>query len=429
MPAQRCLWTETAIAGPALPSLAGPCEAEVAIVGAGFAGLSTALALAERGVAVVVLEAGAIGEGASGRNGGQVIAGLRHFPDELVEAYGRERGRRLYDFGAGTADAAFALIARHDLRCDATREGWINVTDTQAGLELVARRVDAWQANGVAARQLRRAELRDLTGTDAYLGGWIDPRGGGVQPLSLVRELARAAQAAGSVIHVGSRAEALTRRGRDWRIATARGHVTARRVLIATNALAGPLSPPLARSFLPVWSYQIATDPLPASAGVMSTGAVVSDSRRVLRYFRRDSAGRLIVGGKGTPTGPKGPGSFNLQKLTLARLYPQLGEIKPTYYWGGQVSLTLDRLPRLFVLEDGVLATLGCNGKGVAWNLALGSVLAEALTGAELDTLPLPPARPPSPIPFHGLKRVYAAAGSAWLRFRDTIERQSAPSP
>lgn len=425
MRSQACLWNETAVAGADYPELAGACEAEVAIIGAGFAGLSTALALAERGIAVVVLEAGEIGEGASGRNGGQVIAGLRHFPEELVEAYGRERGRRLYEFGAGTADAAFALIARHGLACDATQEGWINVIDAKAGLDTVRRRVAAWQAQGVAARSLDKAELRDLTGTDAYLGGWIDPRGGGVQPLSLVRELARAAQKAGAILHTRSRATAMTRAGQDWRVATSAGSVTAQRVLVATNALAGPLSPPLARSFLPVWSYQIATDPLPASAGVMRTGAVVSDSRRVLRYFRRDRDGRLIVGGKGTPTGPKGFGSFNLQQLTLARLYPELAGVEPRWYWGGQVSVTLDRLPRLFVLDDGVLATLGCNGKGVAWNLALGPVLADALTGADPDTLPLPPVRPPAPIPFHGLKRLYAAAGSTWLRFRDTIERQT----
>lgn len=425
MRAQACLWNDTAVAGPDLPILAGPRDADVAIVGAGFAGLSTALTLAEQGSSVVVLEAGEIGDAASGRNGGQVIAGLRHFPEELVETYGRDRGRRLYEFGARTADDAFALIARHRLDCEAAQEGWINVTDAPSGLDMVRRRVAAWRAHGAPARELSRAELRELIGTDAYLGGWIDPRGGTVQPLSLVRELARAARGAGAEVFVHSRVVDIARAGRDWRVSTGAGSIVARRVLLATNALTGPLNPPLARSFLPVWSYQIATGPLPDAITPIRTGAAISDSRRVLRYFRRDRQGRVIVGGKGTSGGPKGPGSFNLQRLTLARLYPALASMEPTYYWGGQVSVTIDRLPRFFVLDDGLFATLACNGKGVAWNLALGPVLAAALSGVDPDSLPLPPARPPAPIPFHRLKRVYAAAGSTWLRLRDMIERQT----
>jgi glycine/D-amino acid oxidase-like deaminating enzyme len=422
VPKQRCLWSETAVAPLALASLSGPCDTEVAIIGAGLAGLSVALALAERGVAAVVLEAGEIGEGASGRNGGQVIGGLRHLPDELVEAYGRERGVRLHEFGLGTADAAFALIRRLGLDCDAAQDGWINTADTPAGMEQAARRVASWQKHGVAARLLDRAELQDLTGTQAYLGGWLLPGSGCVQPLSLVRELARAAADAGAQVHIRSRAHAILRDGQGWRIATAAGSLGAKCVLIATNALTGALSPAVAQSTLPVWSFQIATEPLPASSGIMRTGAGISDNRRILRYFRRDAAGRLVVGGKGTAVAPNGIGSFGLQRETMARLYPQLREVAPAYYWGGQVAVTIDRLPRIFTVDDGVLATLGCNGKGIAWNLALGPVLADALTGAPLDALPLPPATPPRPIPFHSLRRVYAGVGATWLRLRDRFD-------
>jgi glycine/D-amino acid oxidase-like deaminating enzyme len=406
----------------------GAQDAEVAIVGAGYSGLSTALSLAERGVAAIVVEASEPGAGASGRNGGQVIPGLRHFPDELVKAYGRERGRRLFEFGAGAADAAFALIRRHGLDCDATQSGWIQAAENEAALAESYRRADAWAAFGAPTHRLGRDAFLRLTGSDAYIGGWIDERGGSVQPLSYARELARAAVGAGARVFARSPAVSITRRGSDWRVETPRGAVTARRVLVATNAMADGLWPGLAQTLIPVWSFQIATAPLPLSAMALAPGAVVSDTRRVLSYFRRDRDGRLIVGGKGTLRAPRGPASFALQRRTLARLYPALADAAPAYYWGGQVAVTLNRLPRLFRLEDGVFATIGCNGKGVAWTTALGPVLAQALTGAPLESLPLPPAEPLRPIPLHGLEQAYAAVGGAWLRLRDRIDSVSLPS-
>lgn len=421
-PSERCLWSQTAGPAPDLPSFTGPAETDIAIVGGGFAGLSAALALAERGVCVTVLEAGEIGSGASGRTGGQIIAGLRHFPEDLTAVYGPAVGRRLYDFGVTTARDTFALIRRHGLQCDAVQNGWINAADSPAALEQSRRRVAAWQAQGVDARFLERDELEALTGTGAYLGGWIHPEGGSVQPLSLARELARVARAKGALIHPRSRVRAMSRTDGQWRLDTAAGTLTSSRLLLATNAVADKLAPPVAQSVLPVWSFQIATDPLPASLGILASDAVISDTRRVLRYFRKDRDGRLLVGGKGAPGGPKGVTSFGLQLHMLHQLFPGLKDVTPAYYWGGQVAVTLDRLPRLFTLGEGGLATVGCNGKGVAWNMALGPILADALTGTALDMLPLPPATAPSPIPFHGLKRLYSAAGSTWLRLCDRLE-------
>lgn len=421
-PTQRSLWDKTAVPGPDLPTLAGPIEAEVAIVGGGYAGLSTALHLAERGIATVLLEASAPGAGASGRNGGQVIPGLRHFCEDLTAVYGEELGRRLHAWGASTADTAFGLIERHGLRCDAQRSGWINAASGEVETALVRRRAAAWGATGAPVRMLDRSEFAALTGSRAYETGLIDMRGGSVQPLSLARELARVAQAAGASIFARSPATGIVRDGTGWSVTTPEGRVSARRLLLATNAMAGPVWPRLAEAFLPVWSFQVATDPLAAGHGVLPTGAVVSDMRRVLRYFRRDRDGRLVVGGKGTIGAPRGPSSFGGPRRMLARLYPDLPDRTPAYYWGGQVAVTLDRLPRLVTLDEGVFATLACNGKGVAWNVALGPVLADALTGADPRSLPLPPARPLDPIPFHGLKKVYAAAGSAWLRLQDVLD-------
>lgn len=417
------LWEATAVPATPYPALRGPAETEVAIVGAGFAGLSTALHLAERGHAVAVLEAAQVGAGASGRCGGQVLFGGKQSGGELRALFGEAAGQRLLEFGTGAADATFALIRRLGLQCDATQGGSIYAADSEAGLAETRAKQKNLQALGIDARWLDREALHRATGSPAYLGGYFNPRGGSVQPLSLVRELARAAQAAGAEVHEESAVLSIDREGAGWRLRTAQGHLRARRVLLATNGRSGGLWPALDRTVLPVWSFQVATDPLPASAGVLPGGPVVSDTRRVLRYFRTDRDGRLVLGGKGTVRAPRGLASFELQRQALARLYPQLADAPIRHAWGGQVSVTLNRLPRLFVLGEGLLASVACNGKGVAWNVALGPVLADALCGAPLDSLALPPARPVQPIPLHALQQVYTAVGGAWLRLCDGLDR------
>ncbi|MCZ8147115.1 MAG: FAD-binding oxidoreductase [Roseomonas sp.] len=428
MTAQNPLWAATAEPAPALAPMEGTAETEVAIIGAGFSGLSTALALAERGVAVTVLEAQAPGAGASGANGGQVIPGLRHFAADLIAEYGEALGRRLHAHGARDADVTFALIERHAIACEATRNGWLQVADSTTELAACQQRARAWEEWGAPARVLGAEEVRALTGAEGYLGGWMDRRGGTVQPLSLARGLARVALAAGARIHAPARVTAIAPEGRDWRLSTATGHLRARRVLLATNATGGALWPGLAATMIPVWSFQTATAPLPEGSPVLPGHQAVSDTRRVLRYWRRDAAGRLVVGGKGTLRAPRGPHSFTVPERMRARLYPGLPDVAPDYWWGGQVAVTLDRLPRLFALAEGVFATVQCNGKGVGWCTASGPAFADLLTGVDSRDLPLPPVTPLRPIPLHPLRTLYAMAGSLWFRTRDALDR-ARPTP
>ncbi len=420
-PLTASLWGATARPAPETPRLKEAVEADVVIVGGGFSGLSTAISLAERGRTVRVLEAVEPGWGASGRNGGQVIPGARHLPDELVEAYGRERGERLHRWGAKTADNAFALIERLGLDCEPVRTGWIQAADTETALDEGRKRVAGLRQAGAPARMLDRAQFHELVGSDVYIGGWIHEGGGAVQPLSLVRELARAARKLGVHVHGNSPATTITRDGAGWRVSTPDGSVTAPRLLMATNALTGDVWPTLREATLPVWSFQIATAPL-GNARVIPQGQSVSDTRRVLRYFRSDSHGRLIIGGKGKASAPKHEGDFNLQRATLGRLYPELADRPIEHGWGGQVAITVDRLPRIFALGDGAFAHIGCNGKGVAWCCAIGPVLADLLDGANPEASPMP-VTSLSTIPFHRLRRLYVAAGGAWLRLRDRFDR------
>lgn len=417
---QRSLWQETATPAVPLRPLEGVAEAEVAIIGAGYTGLSTALALAERGVAVTVLEAEAPGAGASGANGGQVIPGLKHFVPDLVKDFGETLGRRLHHAGATDADALFALIDRLGIDCDATRAGWLQVADNPVALEECRQRCRAWAAWGAPVRMLGAEEVRAITGAAGYLGGWIDERGGSVQPLSLARGLARAAMAAGTRVHAPSRVTTIRPDGAGWRLETATGALRARRVLLATNAAPGRLWPGLSHTIMAVWSFQTATHP---AAGVLPGGQVVSDTRRVLRYWRRDAAGRLVVGGKGRLRAPRGPGDFTVPERMRARLYPALPDQPPAFWWGGRVGITPDRLPRLFRLAEGVFAVMQDNGKGVAWCTAAGPALADLMAGAPAEDLALPPVTPLRPIPLHPFRSVYAAAGSLYFRARDALDR------
>jgi glycine/D-amino acid oxidase-like deaminating enzyme len=415
------LWATTAVAPVVATSLRQNIEAETVIIGAGYTGLSTALHLAEMGREVVVIEAEEPGAGGSGRNGGQVIPGIRHFTDDLVKTYGEELGRRLHAFGAGDADYAFGLIERYRLNCDATRGGWIQAAETDAEMVQGRERASAWQARGAPVRLLNRAEFQALTGTDAYMGGWLDERGGSVQPLSYVRELARAALSAGALLFVRSPAISIDKVAAGWRVQTADGSVTAKRVLLATNVGTGSLSGPVHRSQLSVWSFQIASRPLTGAerATILPKSTVVSDTRRVLRYFRLDRDGRLVVGGKGTLSAPRDARSFALQQTMLARLYPAIAEDGFEFAWGGRIGITIDRLPRLFSLGEGAYAVLQDNGKGIAWCTAMGLPLAELLAGKDPRTLPLVPMTPPRPIPLHFARKAYVAAGNLWLRYLD----------
>src|SRR5262249_1049858 len=287
-PLAPALWAATAPpAQPTLP-LDSSARADVCVIGAGYAGLSSALALAERGVQTIVLEAREPGWGGSGRNGGQVIPGLKYDPDELETMFGPERGPRLVDFAGRAADAVFDLIARHRMDVPHTRSGWIQGAHSTATVELVKRRAAQWERRGADVSFLDKAETDRHLGTTQYLASWVDRRGGAVQPLAYTRGLARAAQVAGAAIHGESPAIGLERRDRKWIVATRGGaRVSADQVVMCTNAYGGDLWPRLKQTMIAPNSYQIATLPLSDNVrkSILPFGHVSSDARRLLVYF------------------------------------------------------------------------------------------------------------------------------------------------
>ncbi len=423
------LWAATAPEAPATSPLpAGEQRVDLAVVGAGVTGLAAALRAAERGASVTVLEAAEIGWGASGRNNGQVIPAMtRADPDLLVAAFGAEQGERLVALLRDSANTLFELVRRHGIACEAVQNGWLQPAHRESRLALSRSRCAQWQRRGAPAQLLDRDQVAALTGSRFWCGGWMNPTGGHVNPLAFTRGLARAAIAAGAAIHTHSAVSSLQRVGDRWRLNTRGGSVLARRVLLASHSYSGFATPSpwpgLARSLVPVRSYQMATQPLPAElrASILPGNHALSDTHADLHFARLDAQGRLVTGGALVlATGYEQRLRRRIAERLL-KMFPQLaalGEIGFDHLWHGVFAATPDKLPRFWRLDEGVLGWVGCNGRGLALGTALGPMLADAALdgGPAAARLPFEALRQ---IPGHAFAPLGVKAASLYYRWLD----------
>ena len=421
-PLEPSLWAATAAPALPAPPLDGDVSVDVCIVGGGFAGLSTALHLAEQGTRVALLEEHEPGWGGSGRNGGQVIPGLKYDPDELQTMFPGALGERLAQFAGGTADSVFDLIKKHNMDVPLVCNGWIQGAHTAAGLDLVSRRAAQWAKRGASgAKALSASEVAALLGTNKYVGGWLDPRGGGIQPLSYARGLARAAAGAGASIHGLSPATALQRDGSRWKVTTAQGAVVrADRVVLCTNGYTGALWPGLARSVITPNSFQVATEPLPEDIArtILPQGHVSSDTRQLLLYFRLDHQRRLIMGGRGPFREPTSPLDWGHLERVIGHMFPAAANAPIAFRWCGRVAITRDFLPHLHEPAPGLLIDIGCMGRGVGLQTSMGRAMANYIVSGNVDALPVPVTGVKS-FPLHRFRQIYLSAIIAWYRMRD----------
>jgi glycine/D-amino acid oxidase-like deaminating enzyme len=416
------LYADTAPPPVATPALDADRNVSVAIIGGGFAGLSTALHLAEQGTDAIVLEAREPGWGASGNNGGQLNPGLKLDPDAVEATFGADLGRRMIAFAYNTPVFTFELIRRLGIACEARQNGTLRAACHESHAAAVETTAQQCIRRGMPVTVLDRNALREVTGTDRYARAMFDPRGGDVQPLSYARGLVRAALARGAAIHGQTPAMSLRREGGRWRIETPRAAVRAEKVLIATNGFSGDLWPGLSRTIVPLFSSIAATEPLPEEIArqVMPTRSVLYESGHITVYYRLDASNRLLMGGRGPMHWIRDPSAVAYLMRYAPKLWPALEGIKWTHGWNSRLAMTADHYPHVHEPAAGVLIYLGCNGRGVALASAMGQQLARRLTGGETAAIDLP-ITGIKPIRFHALWPLAVKSVVLYGRIRDRL--------
>jgi len=417
------LWAASSGDAPvAAEPLDGERTFDIAVIGGGFTGLSTAIHAARAGASVCVLEAAEVGWGASGRNGGQVIAGLKYHPDKVERDFGAERGGRMVEMSARGPDMVFDLIERYGIRCAPVRNGWLQAIHSTAVQDESRKLVEQWHKRGEDVEMLDAAEAERLIGAAGYVGALIDRRSGALQPLAYVRGLARAAQQEGATLFERAEVTAIERANDGYKLRTQRGSVAAGKVVIATNAYGDDIHGRLGRSYFPINSFIVATAPLSENVrrSILPEGHVVSDTRKFLLYFRLDADGRLVVGGRGAYRDPVGPEPFIHVEWALARLFPQVGAPEIEYRWSGKIAVTPDMYPHVHEPQPGLIMALGYCGRGVALATIMGAGVGEYAATGDREALAWPTSDIRT-IPFHGARRLYVAAATVWYQAVDAL--------
>ena len=363
--------------------LRGEVEADVCVVGGGYTGLSAALHLAERGYAVVLLEAARVGFGASGRNGGQVGSGQRRDVLELEALYGRERARALWDLAEEAKALLRERVERHRIDCDWKSGNLLAVTKRRYLPELHRETEHLASHYGYRGfRMLDRDEVREMVASECYCGGQLDEGGAHLHPLNLALGLARAAAGAGARLHERSRATGI-RWGARPLVQTVGGRVRSRYVLLCGNAYLGDLVPGIRSRIMPIANHLLATEPLGAARAraLIPAECCVHASKFVVDYYRLSADRRLIFGG-GETWGDRPPRDLRafVRRYMLA-VFPQLADLRIDYAWSGRLAITRSRLPHFGRIGSEGFFAQGFSGHGVALTQLAGRLLAEAVAG------------------------------------------------
>jgi glycine/D-amino acid oxidase-like deaminating enzyme len=371
------------VSGPALPD-----SADVAVIGAGITGLSAARTLARSGARVAVLETQTVGWGASSRNGGMVLTGLKLGVNKLISLYGRERTRRMYTASIESIDLVQSIVREEGIDCDFSRSGHLEVACKQKHFDDYARQVEVIHREfNHQLRVVQRRELGAEIGSHIYYGGMVDENSAGLNPARYVAGLGRAALRAGACLYETTRVETIQRGSHNgaegWNLMTSRGPMWARDVMVGTSGYTSKTTPALQKKIIPIGSYIIVTQPLPEALAmdVSPRNRMIYDSKNYLYYYRLTPDRRMLFGGRAAffpETEDSIRSSAEILRRGMIDVYPQLKHVNVEYAWGGTLDFAFDIMPHAGQMK-GMYYALGYAGHGVAMATYLGQKVAESI--------------------------------------------------
>ncbi|MBU2963639.1 FAD-binding oxidoreductase [Citreicella sp. C3M06] len=432
-PFEDTLWYATAPAAPETFALEGTIKADVCIVGAGYAGLTTALELAKAGVSVAVIEAQEIGFGGSGRNAGHCTPTFTHYtPDDLRRVLGAPWAERLIHRQTRANDRVGQMIRDYGIDCEWDQSGYVQGALNPGHLKTLQAKTDQYNAVGAKTRMLDAAEVQQVTGSPRFLGGWFHEEAGAVNALAYARGLGRAVMSEGGRILTRSPVTGCERIGTGWRVSTERGAVLADKVIFTTGAYTVAGWPKLEETFKIMRVFVAATQPLSPEtrAEVLPRNTTMHDGRGDIYVYKYDGAGRIVA--SMFPMGRRGRDiAYTKQVMSdrLTWLHPQIREtLRWEYLWFGELDMQRRTIPRLYDLAPGVVAMTGLSGRGVPTGSMLGGILSEWALGLPPQDLGLK-IEPLKSQPFYMSFAPQAHLRMYRLRDNITAKRQGAPLP
>jgi glycine/D-amino acid oxidase-like deaminating enzyme len=367
-----------------------PERVDVAVVGAGFTGLSAARTLAKHGAKVAILETNTIGWGASSRNGGMVLTGMKLGIETLASRYGMDPTKRMYAASLASIDLVEQIIAEEKIDCDFSRCGHLEVACKQSHFDTYARSVEVIARDfNHHLRIIPKDKLRSEIGSDIYYGGMVDEVSAGLNPARYVAGLGRAALRAGAHIFENTRVERIEHASRNggsgFHLITSRGRLFANDVFIATSGYTSNATPALRKKIIPIGSFIITTERLPEALAheLIPRKRMIYDSKHYLYYYRLTPDNRMLFGGRAAffpETGNTIRRSAEILQRGMIGVYPQLRDAKVEYTWGGTLDFCFDTMPHAGRM-DGMYFAVGYAGHGVAMATYLGTKIAEQISG------------------------------------------------
>ncbi len=421
---QNSYYAASANEQPNYPSLENDISVDICVVGGGFAGISAAIELADKGYKVAVLEASHIGFGASGRNGGQLIAGLACEIDVIESALGFDAAKQVWGMTLEALDLVRERVKRFDIQCDLA-DGYLGVSVNEKKGKSLRKWFDDMQKRyNYAAEWIEPAYIKKWIASPRYFNGYYDKRGGHIHPLNYCLGLARGAADLGVQIYQHSAVTAM-QQGDNVVLTTSKGNVSAKFVVLAGNVylpeIAPEIAPKLAKRIMPVGTYIIGTEPIDAklAAQLIPKNTAVCDTNFVLDYFRFSGDKRMIYGGRVSYSAMTPPNLTQSMSARMVETFPQLKGTKVEYTWGGYVDISMNRAPDFGRIAPNVYYLQGFSGHGVALTGMAGKLVAEAICGqaARLDMF--------SKIKHHDfpggkfLRTPALVLGMAWYQLRD----------